>query len=568
VFRDTRSRLVGDIPEDLDAALRDPAIYPHPVEKIEVEETHISKVFLAGPFVYKVKKPVDFGFLDFSTLAKRRHWCEQEVQLNQRLSRGVYLEVVEITRETEGFALGGKGKPVEYAVKMRELPRARSMLELLRRGEITPTMIDDLARVLAAFYSAARGGREIDPMGSVEVIRANTEENFSQIEPFVADLLERDKFLFVRQAVRDFLGRHGDLFQRRVETGRIRDGHGDLRLDHVYFEAGIQIIDCVEFNERLRREDVTADLAFLAMDLDSLGCGHLGWRLIRTYAQAARDPEIYILLDFYKCYRAYVRCKVDCLRLAEGGLGDDEARELRRRARRHFRLAAAYAANFSRQTLWVVCGLSASGKSTVAREMATRLRVGVQSSDVVRKLLSGIPPHVPAPAEFGEGIYTAAQTARTYEKLLGDVREELRRGRSTIADATFGKRRFRDQIRRLARGFGATIVFVECICPEPLLRRRLSNRRGDLVTDARLQHFEAQSRVFEAIEELPHSMHIRVRTDAPIAESLLVLFSETYLCQLRQTRHARRASRSSCTWGAEAPRVELSRPDSGRRRLT
>jgi len=567
----TSGRLIsqaGDIPEALDAALRDPAIYPHPVVKIEVEETHISKVFLTGLFVYKVKKPVDFGFLDFSTLAKRRHWCEQEVQLNRRLSHGVYLEVIEITREPEGFALGGRGEPVEYAVKMRELPRARSMLALLRRGEITPAMIDDLARFLAGFYAAARGGPAIDPMGSVEVIRANTEENFSEIGPSVADLLDGEKFLFARQTVREFLERHGDLFQRRVETGRIRDGHGDLRLDHIYFEDRIQIIDCVEFNERLREEDVTADLAFLAMDLDSLGYGHLGWRLVRTYAQAAGDPEIYILLDFYKCYRAYVRCKVDCLRLAEGGLGDEEARELRRRARRHSRLGAAYATTFSRQTLWVVCGLSASGKSTIAREMATRLRVGARSSDVVRKLLVGIPPHEPAPAEFGEGIYTAPQTARTYEALLGEVGEELRCGRSTIADATFGKRRFRDQARQLARGFGANTIFVECICPEPLLRRRLSNRQGNLVTDARLEHFDAQRRAFEAMEELPDSMHIRVRTDTPVEESLLVVFSETYLRQLRQTRHARRASRSSCTWGAEAPRIELPSPDSEPRRLT
>jgi hypothetical protein len=286
------------------------------------------------------------------------------------------------------------------------------------------------------------------------------------------------------------------------------------------------------------------------MDLDSLGHGQLGWRLVRTYAQAAGDPEIYILLDFYKCYRAYVRCKVDCLRLAEGGLGADEARELRRRARRHSRLGAAYAATFTRPTLWVVCGLSASGKSTIAREMATRLRVGVRSSDVVRKLLFGIPPHEPAPVEFGEGIYTAARTARTYETLLGEVGDELRCGRSTIADATFGKRRFRDQIRRLAGGFGANIVFVECICPEPLLRRRLSNRHGRLVTDARLEHLEPQRRALEAMEELPDSMHIRVRTDVPVEEILLVVFSETYLRQLRQTRQARRALAAARAHGA------------------
>jgi aminoglycoside phosphotransferase family enzyme/predicted kinase len=542
----TSTYWIGDIPEALDAALRDPATYPHPVEEVQVEETHISKVFLTGPFVYKVKKPVDFGFLNFSTLEQRRHWCEQEILLNQRLSHGVYLEVVRITKEAGGFALNGSGEPVEYAVKMRQLPRERQMLELLRRGDLALEMIDDLARVLARFSSSARGGPDIERMGSVDVIRANTEENFSQTEPSVADLLDRDKFLFLRKAVRDFLRRHGDLFQRRVETGRIRDGHGDLRLDHIYFEDGIQIIDCVEFNERFRQEDVTADLAFLAMDLDARGCGHLGWRLVRTYAEAAGDPEVYILLDFYKCYRANVRCKVDCLRLAEGGLGAQEMREIRRRARRYFDLAAGYAAAFSRQTLWVVCGLSASGKSTIADEMATRLGARVHRSDVARKRLFGMAPHEPAPAEFGEGIYTAGATGKTYEILLREVREELGRGNSTIADATFGRRTYRDHVRQIARELEANLMFVECISPEPILRARLADRReGGLITDARLRHFEAQRRAFEAMDELPESMHIRVGTDAPLAQSLLVVFSETYLRQIRLARQARRAKRTA-----------------------
>jgi aminoglycoside phosphotransferase family enzyme/predicted kinase len=543
---------VGDIPEALDAALRDPVTYPHPVDQVQVEETHISKVFLTGSFVYKVKKPVNFGFLNFSTPEQRRHWCEQEVLLNQRLSHGVYLEVVRITREPAGFALNGSGGPVEYAVKMRQLPRERQMLELLRREDLTLAMIDDLARVLAGFFSSARSGPAIDRMGSVAVIQANSEENFSQTEPFVGDLLDREKFLFVRKTVADFLRRHGDLFQRRVETGRIRDGHGDLRLDHIYFEDGIQVIDCVEFNERFRQEDVTADLAFLAMDLDSRGCGHLGWRLVKTYAEAAGDPEVYILLDFYKCYRANVRCKVDCLRLAEGGLGDREGREVRRRARRYFQLAAGYAAAFSRQTLWAVCGLSGSGKSTIADEMATRLGAAVHRSDAVRKRLFGIAPHQPAPAGFGEGIYTASATAKTYEILLQGVREELGRGNSTIADATFGRRGYRDHLRQIAGEIGANVMFVECTSPEPILRQRLADRREEgLVTDARLRHFDAQCRAFEPMDELPESMHIRVRTDAPLAESLLVVFSETYLRQIRLARQARRAKRTalSCQRG-------------------
>lgn len=539
---------VGDIPAALDAALREPATYPHPVDEVQVEETHISKVFLTGSFVYKVKKPVDFGFLNFSTPERRRHWCEQEILLNRRLSQGVYLGVVRITKEPAGFALNGSGEPVEYAVKMRQLPRERQMLELLRRQALTLAMIDDLARVFARFASSARSGPDIERMGSVAVIQANTEENFSQTEPFVGDLLDRDKFLFARKAVRDFLRRHGDLFQRRVETGRIRDGHGDLRLDHIYFEDGIQIIDCVEFNERFRQEDVTADLAFLAMDLDSRGCGHLGWRLVKTYAEAAGDPEVYVLLDFYKCYRAKVRCKVDCLRLAEGGLGDQERREVRRRAGRYFQLAAGYAAAFSRQTLWVVCGLSGSGKSTIAEAMATRLGARVHRSDEVRKRLFGIAPHEPAPADFGEGIYTAAATAKTYEILLQGVREELGQGNSTIADATFGKRGYRDHVRQIAGELGANLMFVECTSPEPILRRRLADRReGGVITDARLRHFEAQRRAFEAMNELPESMHIRVGTDAPLAQSLLIVFSETYLRQIRLARQARRAKRTAAS---------------------
>jgi aminoglycoside phosphotransferase family enzyme/predicted kinase len=535
---------VGDMPEALDAALRDPAIYPHSVEKVQVEETHISKVFLTGPFVYKVKKPVDFEFLNFSTLAQRRHWCEQEVTLNQRLSHGVYLEVVSITKEPTGFALNGSGEPVEYAVKMRQLPREKRMLELLGRGDLTPAMIDDLALVLVRFASSAPSGPDIDRMGSLDVIRANAEENFSQTEPFVADLLDRERFLFVRKTVRDFLRRHGDLFQRRVATGRIRDGHGDLRLDHIYFEDGIQIIDCVEFNERFRQEDVTADLAFLAMDLDARGWGHLGSRLVETYAQAAGDPEVYVLLDFYKCYRADVRCKVDCLRLAEGGLEEQDMKEIRRRARRYFQLAAGYAAAFSRQTLWVVCGLSGSGKSTIADEMATRLGARVHRSDVARKGLFGMAPHEPAPAEFGAGIYTAAATARTYEVLFHEVREELTRGNSTIADATFGKREHRDRLRKIMRDLQVNLVFVECTCPHSILRRRLAGRReGGLITDARLHHFEAQRRAFEAMDELPETMHIRVRTDVPLEQSLLVVFAETYIRQIRQARQARRTKR-------------------------
>ncbi len=320
-------------------ALSDPTFYPHPVGKIQIEETHISKVFLTGDFVYKVKKPVNPGFLDFSTLEKRHHYCEQELLLNQRLSQDVYLDVVAITREATEYALNGPGETAEYAVKMRQLPREKTMLELLRQRKLGPAMLQELVHVLSHFYEKTRKGPEIDAMGSPEVIEVNTEEDFTQTEPFVPKILDQGNLSRMHQAVHAFLSDHQELFQSRIETGRICDCHGDLRLGHIYFVDGIQIIDCIEFNDRFRYGDVASDLAFLAMDLDYHGFSDVGHTLLTAYARAASDPEVFLLLDFYKCYRAHVRCKVECLRQAAGDLSAEKARLAVVRAQRYFELA-------------------------------------------------------------------------------------------------------------------------------------------------------------------------------------------------------------------------------------
>ena len=413
------------------------------------------------------------------------------------------------------------------------------MGELCRRGQATVGMVEDLARVLATFYGDARSGPEVDAMGSQGAVEAVTEENFTQTEPFVPDLLPRDRFLFIRDAVRNFLHRHGQLFQRRVDTGRVRDGHGDLRLDHVYFVNGIQIIDCIEFNERFRCGDVAADLAFLAMDLDLVGREDLGWNLIRAYAHGAWDPEVWVLLDFYKCYRAYVRCKVECLRLSEGGMTEAHQALTEKRARREFNLAHDYAATFSRPTLWVICGLSGSGKSTIADHLANCLRLPVHRSDAVRKRLFRSPSGEATVAAFGEGIYTPAATEKTYDSLLSEAREDLASGGSAIVDATFAQRTHRERARKLARDKGAAIVVVECISHDAVIRRRLSKREGrKVLSDARPQHFASQRLAFEPVTEMDDDQYIRVRTDQPLIHSMEQLFSLAYLCQVRQARKA------------------------------
>jgi aminoglycoside phosphotransferase family enzyme/predicted kinase len=533
----SKQREYGSLQPEVEAAFADPNFYPHPVEHIHVEETHISKVFLTGSLVYKVKKPVEFGFLDYGTLEKRKYFCEQEIILNQRLSHDVYLGLVTVTNEPAGCALNGPGEPREYAVKMQQLPEERTMEEILHKNDLSPVMVQGLALVLADFYGKAEKGEHIDYLGSVEMIETNVEENFAQTEPFVSDILNQAKFAAVRQAAQAFLQRKHRLFQRRIDTGRIRDCHGDLRLDHVYFMEDIQIIDCIEFNERFRYGDVAADLAYLAMDLDDHDVSALGRVLINSYAVAAEDPEIFALLDFYKCYRAHVRCKVECLRHAEGGLNTQEQQETREKAQRHFDLAHNYAKVMERPTMWVICGLSASGKSTIAGELAKRLQIQMHSSDLVRKQLFGLGPKDAARASFKEGIYTEAATEETYKQLLFAAREELVHGRSTIVDATFGKLHHRDQARKLASELGVNIIFAECTCPEQVLRHRLTQRRDrQQVSDARLEHFEDLLHAFEPLDELADSMHLKVASDNSLMGSMVELFTETYVRQGQQAR--------------------------------
>ena len=257
--------------ESLFQAMACPDFYPHPVRQVTQAETHISKVFLTGDYAYKIKRPVYLEFLDFTTLEKRKHCCQQEVNLNKRLSKDIYLDVVPITKTNKRYYLAGPGEVVEYAVKMRQLPEEFSMLQLVRRGKLDGDCVDELAQMLVKFYQHSSTGANINSLGAWSTIWTNTEENFSQTEQFAGNLIDDHMFPIIRAATRSFLIRRKALFDRRVEREKIRDCHGDLRTGHIYFCDGIQIIDCIEFNDRFRYADITSDLAFLTMDLDFEG---------------------------------------------------------------------------------------------------------------------------------------------------------------------------------------------------------------------------------------------------------------------------------------------------------
>ncbi len=509
--------------------MADPAFYPHRVWRLERRETHISVVFLTGDFVYKLKKPIDFGFLDYQGLKTRQTMCELEVKLNQRMSRDVYLGVVPLSRKGADFFFGHGGEVVEYAVKMKQLPDDASLSSLLMNGKVAPDRMLLLGRRLAEFYAAAERGDRIDWYGSAEVIGLNTEENFRQLAPFVGRLLDRERFDFVMQSSRGFLRDRGALFRRRVKEGRICDGHGDLRVEHVYFLDGIQIIDCIEFNERFRYGDTAVDLAFLHMDTERLARGDLSMAMLNGYTECSRDYGIYSLLDFYSCYRAIVKMKISCL--SEAGLEESSRkREMQSRAVQYLGLAFRYSVQFSRPTLYVLCGLPGTGKSTYAKNLRDIFDIALFRSDEARRKLPEYNERG-GPVPFGAGIYKPDMRGFVYSRLLSAAHDELRTGRPAILDATFSLRKWRQEAVRLAEDLDANILFLECVCSRDTILERLARRRQgeDGQSDARPEHLDGLVDEFESMDELSPERHARINTEDEIEANLRSILSGTYI---------------------------------------
>lgn len=320
-----------------------PESYPHPAGEIELVQTHISFVILAGSYVYKWKKPVDFGFVDFSTLAKRKYFCEQELLLNRRLCPEIYLETIWVSREGDSFCLQGTGEIVEYGVKMVRMPEEGMMSRVIAAGGVRQDHLDRIVTILAPFYRQAEGGERVRANGRAEAVGRTIANNFAQTERFVGGpALSAGRFAGIKAYAGDFL-RQEELFAERVAAGCIRDCHGDLYSNNICLADNIYIFDCIEFNESLRFIDVASDVAFLAMDLDFHGCSSLSDYFINRFVEESGDEGLRRMLDFYKCYRAYVRGKVGLLTAADPRLEKEKARVCLETAGRYFQLAEEYA---------------------------------------------------------------------------------------------------------------------------------------------------------------------------------------------------------------------------------
>lgn len=461
-------------------ALRRPEAYAHPVESVEVHQTHISLVFLAGPFAYKVKKSVNLGFLDFSTLAQRKHFCEEEVRLNRRLAPQVYLGVIPIKGPNLRF--GGDGPVCEWAVQMKRLPPDATLESLVMRDEVTLDQLDAIARRLAEFHRDADKGPRISAFGRFDTVAQNLRDNFTQTAAHRGVTVSPGVHERVRDRTEAQLAANVARIEARAEREVPRDTHGDLHLDHVYLFPSetppddLVIIDCIEFADRYRFADPVSDVAFLTMDLAYHGRRDLAARFATAYFEASGDAEGGALLPMYAAYRAVVRAKVEGMKSMEQEIDLSASRKAEQRARAYWLLALGELEDaVYRPALVMIAGLPGSGKSTLARFLAATKNFHVLRSDVVRKELTAQAPE----AELKSGIYARLWTERTYAELLKRAEHLLWQGERVLIDANFREQGLRMPFFDAAVKWGVRVLFIHCSTTPEVARARLTARRGD-----------------------------------------------------------------------------------------
>ena len=515
------------------AALSDPRCYPHSPKRVTVIQTHISVVFIADDLVYKVKKPVDFGFLDFTTLQKRKYYCEEELRLNGRLCREIYLGVVPITDDGGRIAVGGTGAVAEYAVVMKRLPAERMMDLLLREGKVAREDITRVAQILVPFYRSAQTGERVERYGTIAVVGLNCDENFNQTKRYVSKTISPEFFETIKGYTERVFKEEAGLFEERIGGGFIREGHGDLHSRNICItEKEVYIYDCIEFNERFRMGDVAQDVAFLSMDLDYFRYPGLSRFFIDQYAHLAGDGRISELIGFYACYHAFTRGKVLSFELGEEEIDSREKETAARRATSYFHLAHHYAVRETAPFLVITFGLAGTGKSRIADLLAREIDAEVIRSDEVRKELAGIGPLEHRYGRFGVGIYSIDITKKTYGALFDRAREALGANRSVILDACFLKREERKKAREVAERTGARFLIVAVTCPDDVVKKRIAKRAKEkAASDATFEVYLKQKLLCERLNGKEEQNAVGVDTTQPENDSVRSIVGRLLLGQ-------------------------------------
>ncbi len=509
------------------AALQNPALYPHPVEQFQVIETHISWVILTGPFAYKIKKPVNFGFLDFTELSAREHFCKEELRLNQRLTQGLYLDVLPISGSLEAPQLGGSGAAIEYVLKMRQFPQSQLLSDVQARGELTEAHIDGLAKQIADFHGRTPAVATEHPLCLPQAIVAPMRQNFVQIRPLLSDAADLRQLDALDAWLEASIARLEPLLARRAEAGAIRECHGDIHLGNAtLLDSKVVLFDCIEFNEEFRLIDIALDAAFLAMDLEDRGLKALSRRFISAWLELSGDYDALELLNLYKAHRALVRAKVALFSLAHQTDAVQKAVTLRQ-YRNYANLAESYSAIPS-SFLAITHGVSAVGKSHVAMRLVEALGAIRLRSDIERKRLFGEQKDADL-GKLSAGIYSQDASAATYQRLHQLAESALRAGFPVVIDATYLKQAQRDAASQVAESCGAPFLILECHAPDEVIASWLEQRQaaGTDPSDATMDVVRAQHASREALSE-NEQLHSK-RVDTHESASL-----DTLIARIRQ----------------------------------
>ena len=505
--------LSSDIPPLISAMLK-PKFYDHPVQSCQLIETHISWVILTGDFVYKVKKPVDFGFLDFSTLEKRKFYCEEELRLNLRLAPYLYLDVIQISGSTDTPVLAGKGKVLEYAVKMLQFSQDMQLDHVLARNELKQDMIDSIASLIADFHQTIEISRDDSDYGSPERVHQPIKENFIQIRERVTDQSKLELLSTLEQWSEDNFYEMKSVFSQRKQKGFIRECHGDLHLRNLaWYKNKPLAFDCLEFNPNFRWIDVISEIAFLIMDLEDHGQAEHAQRFLNHYLELSGDYEGCSVLCFYLVYRAMVRAKVDAIRANQAGISKQESDEANKEFYSYLQLALTYTKK--KKTFVIITrGMSASGKSTLTQPLLEKLGAIRIRSDIERKRLFNIKSDHDSHANVEHGIYTTEATKKTYLKLLELAGSIIDAGLPVIVDATFSTVEQRKLFKELATKKQARFIILEFVATNETLKQRILGRKND-VSDADLNILENQIKNWQTLEQDEKTNSILIDTEKP-----------------------------------------------------
>lgn len=499
--------------------LANPASYDHRPNSVRLIQTHASWVFIASPFVCKIKKPVDFGFLNFTTLDRRHANCEAEVRLNRRLAPNTYLSVLPITLGPAGFHFGDEphGVIVEWAVWMKELDQDSFLSHRIRDGRLTPSDIQAVATRLESFYGQLKPLPEDQALKAVRRLQNFVADNFRAMHSFVGEILSEDTLNSIQSFANEFERAHESVFRDRASRGWIRECHGDLQLEHICLSGdSVEIFDCLEFSEDLRLIDVACDVAFPAMDLDFRHQHAMSRLLTNEIARHFHDAQFPWVMIYYQCYRACVRGKVECLRAVSETVSEEEQHSATMMAHRYFLLALRYSLFGTEPTVVAFLGRPASGKSWLAERLTTLTECRLISSDRTRKTLAGVDHFQRGTEAERRALYSDDLTRRVYDCMWHDAQVALQESPVVILDATFSLAEHRRRLAEECRRAGFRLVWVEAMADEQTTRQRLRERasRSDVVSDAREEDYEKLSARFEPTSDLARKDLIAIDTSA------------------------------------------------------